>query len=98
MLQKGVYSYEYINDWEKFNGTLLPEKEDFYSHVNMEDIADADYTHAKGVCKDFEIKHLVECHDCMFKVIHYCWLMYLRTLVIYVLEYMNLIFRNFIQL
>ena len=24
----------------------------------MEDITDADYTHAKRVCKDFEIKHL----------------------------------------
>ena len=22
---KGVYPYEYIDDWEKFNETLLPE-------------------------------------------------------------------------
>ena len=41
MLQKGVYPYEYINDWEKFNEASLPEK-DFYSHLNMEDITDAD--------------------------------------------------------
>ena len=27
----------------------------FYTHVNMEDITDADYTHAKKVYKDFEI-------------------------------------------
>ena len=26
----------------------------------MEDITDADYVHAKKVCKDFEIKHLGE--------------------------------------
>ena len=56
-MQKGVYPYEYINDWEKFHETLLPKKEDFYSHLNMEDITDADYAHAKGVCKDFEIKN-----------------------------------------
>ena len=36
---------KYINDWEKFNETLLLEKEDFYSHLNMEDITDANYTH-----------------------------------------------------
>ena len=56
MLQKGVYPYKYINDWEKFNETSLPEKEDFYSHLNMEDIIDADYAQAKRVPKDFEIK------------------------------------------
>ena len=52
-----------MDDWEKFNETSLPEKEDFYSHLNMEDITDADYTHAKRVCKDFEKKHLGEYHD-----------------------------------
>ena len=41
LLGKGVYSHEYIDDWEKFNETL-PEKEDFYSLLNMEDITDAD--------------------------------------------------------
>ena len=46
-----------MDDWEKFNETSLREKEDFYSHLNMEDITDADYVHAKKVCKDFEIKN-----------------------------------------
>ena len=50
-----------MDDWEKFNETSLPEKEDFYSHLNMEDITDAHY--AKNVCKDFEIKNLEEYHD-----------------------------------
>ena len=39
------------------------KKEDFYSHLNIEDISDADYAHAKGVCKGFEIKNLGEYHD-----------------------------------
>ena len=38
-------------------------KKEFYSHLNMEDITDAEYTHAKRVCKDFEIKNLGEYHD-----------------------------------
>ena len=52
-----------MDDWEKFNETLLPEKEDFYSHLNMEDITHADYAPTKPVCKDFEIKNLGEYHD-----------------------------------
>ena len=63
LLQKGVYPYEYMDDWKKFNETSLPEKEDFYSHSNMKHITDADYVHAKGNCKDFEIKNLGECHE-----------------------------------
>ena len=62
-MQKGVYPYEYMDDWEKFNETSLPEKGDFYSHLNKEDITDADYAHTKRVCKDFQIKHLGEYHD-----------------------------------
>ena len=34
-------------DWEMFNETTLPEKEEFYSNSNMEDITDTDYMHAK---------------------------------------------------
>ena len=49
LLRKGVYPYEYMDDWEKFNQMLLPKKEFFYSHLNMEDITDADYAHAKRV-------------------------------------------------
>ena len=43
LLQKN----EYMNDWENFSETSFPEKEDFYSHLNMKDITDADYAHAK---------------------------------------------------
>ena len=63
LLQKGVYPYEYMDEWEKVNKTSLPKKEDFYSHLNMEDIIAADYVQAKRVCKDFEIKNLGEYHD-----------------------------------
>ena len=52
-----------MDDKEKFNETLLPGKEDFYSYLNMEDITDAGYAHAKRVCKDFEIKKLGEYHN-----------------------------------
>ena len=66
LLRKGAYPYEYMDDWEKFNETSLPKKEDFYSNLNMEDITDAGYAHVKRVCKDFKIKNLEEYHDLCF--------------------------------
>ena len=62
LLRKGVYPYGYMDDWEKFNETTLPEKEQFHSNLNMEEVIDADYMHGKRVCKDFEIKNLGEYH------------------------------------
>ena len=52
----GVYSY--MDEWETFNETSLPKKEEFYSNLNMEDITDTSYMHAKKVCKYFEIRKL----------------------------------------
>ena len=56
MVRKSVYPNEYMDDWEKFNEILLPEKEEFYSNLNMEDITAADYMHSKRVYEDIEIK------------------------------------------
>ena len=52
-----------MDNWERFNEILLPNKEAFYSNLNMEDITDADYRHANKVFKEFKIKHLGEYHD-----------------------------------
>ena len=61
--EKGVYLYENMYYWKILNETSLPEKEDFYSHLDIEDITDADYIYAKRDCKGFEIKNLAEYHD-----------------------------------
>ena len=73
-----------MDDWEKFNETTLPEKEDFYSQSNMEDITDADYAQTKTVCKDFEIKNLGQYHDLYIQG-NTLLLADLKTLEIYVL-------------
>ena len=44
-MRKGVYPYDYVEDWKKFNEKLLPEKEDFYSHLNMVEILPMQTTH-----------------------------------------------------
>ena len=63
LLRKGVYPYEYMDNWERFNETLLPIKESLYSNLNMENIDDIDYKHGSNVFKIFKLKNLGEYHD-----------------------------------
>ena len=67
LLRKGIYRYEYMDSWEKFNETSLPIKEDFYSHLNMEDIEDIDYRHGNNVFKSFKLENLGDYHDLYVK-------------------------------
>ena len=45
MRRKGVYPYEYLDGWKKFEETSLPPKDAFYSRLNMKDISDQNYEH-----------------------------------------------------
>ena len=45
LLRKGVYPYEYMDGWDKFNETSIPNKESFYSNLTMENITETDYIH-----------------------------------------------------
>ena len=63
LLRKGVYPYEYMDNWERFNETSLPSKESFYSNLNMEDIDDIDYRHGNNVFNKFKLNNLGYYHD-----------------------------------
>ena len=63
LLRKGVYPYEYMDNWERFDETSLPDEEPFYSSLNMENIDDIDYKHGNNVFKKFKFKNLGEYHD-----------------------------------
>ena len=53
LLRKSAHPYDQIDKQEKFNEISLPEKEDFYSHLNIKYITDAEYNHPERICKDF---------------------------------------------
>ena len=73
ILRKGVYLYEYMDSWERFNETSLPPKKDFYSELTLEDISKKTYNHAQKVFEEYcMMKTLVIIMICMFKLIHYC--------------------------
>ena len=61
--RKGFYPYEYIDSWERFNKTSLPDKKAFYSKLNLEDITGKDYAHAKKVFKELKLKNLGDYQD-----------------------------------
>ena len=52
-----------MDSWERFDETSLPDKEAFYSSLNMEDLTDVDHRHANNVFKNFKLKHLGEYHN-----------------------------------
>ena len=63
LLRKGVYPYEYMDSWERFDKASLPDKEALSSSLNMEDITDVHHGHAKRVFKNLSNKNLVDYHD-----------------------------------
>ena len=58
LLRKGVYPYEYMYGWDKFNETSIPSKESFYSDLTMENISETDYRYANNVFKTLKLNNL----------------------------------------
>ena len=67
LLRKGLYPYEYMDSWERFDETSLPDKEAFYSNLNMEGITNIDYSHANKVFKEFKMNNLGDYHTLYVK-------------------------------
>jgi len=61
--RKGVYPYEYMNSYERFDEIKLPPKEAFYSQLSWEHISDADYQHGQQVWSAFRCQTLGDYHD-----------------------------------
>ena len=71
LTRKGIYTYEYMSSWDRFEGTQALLIEAFYSKLNMSSISSDDYQHAQRVWKEYRIHNLGNYHD-----------LYLRTDVV----------------
>ena len=63
LLRKGVYPYEYMDGWDKFNETSIPSKESFYSNLTMENISETDNGLANNVSERFKLNNLGDYYD-----------------------------------
>ena len=48
MLKKGVYLYQYMDRWQRFNEKSLPDMKEFQSNLAMEDVSDSDMQKESG--------------------------------------------------
>ena len=80
LTDKGIYPYDYFDDFERFKERALPPKEAFYSKLSEEHVSDKDYERALKVWKHFGIRTLGQYHD-----------LYLRTDVLLLSD----VFENF---
>ena len=67
LIRKGIYPYEYMDSWKKFEETSLPSIEKFYSNLNMSGVSDEDYKHACSIWREFGIRNMREYHDLYLK-------------------------------
>ena len=63
LTRKGVYPYEYINSWDRFEETQSPPISAFYSNLNMSSISEDDYRHTQKVWGEFGIHNIGNYHD-----------------------------------
>ena len=61
--RKGVFPYEWVDSFEKFDFPSLPEKDAFFSQLNGEGISDEDFQHAQNVWQKFNMKNMGDYHD-----------------------------------
>ena len=67
MKQKGVYPYDYLDSFHRFEEEKLPVKEHFYSILNDKHITGEAYKHAQNIWSTFNIKNLGEYQDLYLK-------------------------------
>ncbi|KAF0710628.1 C2H2-type domain-containing protein, partial [Aphis craccivora] len=66
--RKGVFPYEYTDEWSKLEETALPPKHDFYSVLLEKHVSDEDYVHAMEVWRHFKCPNLGDYSDLYLKV------------------------------
>ena len=67
-LRKGIYPYDYMDSFNRFEEIENPPKHAYYSILNDQEITDEDYEHSIKIWKEDKIKNLGEYHDLYLKI------------------------------
>ena len=58
-LKKGIYPYDYMDSFNKFDETENPSKEAYYLILNNQEITDEDFEHSIKIWKEDKIENYV---------------------------------------
>ena len=58
LLTKGVFPYEYIDSWHRFEETTIPSQKSYYHRLKLEECSDDDYSHVHKMWKAFDHKNI----------------------------------------
>ncbi len=67
ILRKGVYPYDYMNNWQRFEEQQLPATEEFASRLRDTKCKPAEYEHAQRVWQAFNCRTLGDYHELYLK-------------------------------
>ena len=67
LLRKGVFPYDWFDNFNKLSTDHLPTKEAFHSVLNDSGISEEDYQHAQNVWDVFDMKTMRDYHDLYLK-------------------------------
>lgn len=58
LTRKGVYPYDFMSRWDRYENTNLPSKANFHNFLTDEPITDEDYEHARSVWLVFNVQNM----------------------------------------
>ena len=67
MIRKGVYPYEWMDNYYKLFATALPKRREFFSTLVSEGISNSEYAHAQNVWDTFKCKTFKDYHNLYLK-------------------------------
>ncbi len=71
LLRKGVYPYDWVDDWAKFKVEELPNRDDFYNKLRGEECSMDDWNYAQQVWNAFHCKDFNEYHKLYLKSMYH---------------------------
>ena len=70
--RKGIFPYEYLDSFDRFKETSLPDKEMFYNRLYNTDVTQEDYDHAINIWNTFNMKTFGDFHVIYLKQMFCC--------------------------
>jgi hypothetical protein len=64
LMRKGIYPYDFMDDWSKFDQTKFPHRRYFFISLKDDVITEKEYEYGKHLYKDIlQCENLGVCHD-----------------------------------